>query len=102
LLESSCMPSQLERTWSEIADISSRILDNMLPCARVLDELSSEQRSILARIDEVLQISERIRKYDRLCLKMSKEIIETACVASLVVSVSDSMHAFGLMERCKR
>ena len=83
------MPSQLERTWSEIADISSRILDNMIPCAKVLDELSSEQRSILAKIDKVLQIPQRIHKYDFLCLEMSKEIIETACVTSLVVSVSD-------------
>lgn len=82
-------PSQLERTWSEITDVSSRILDNMLPCARVLDGLSSEQRSILAKIDEVLRIPQRIRKYDRLCLRMSREIIETACVTSLVVSVSD-------------
>jgi hypothetical protein len=57
-------PSQVERSWSEIMDISFRILDNMLPCARVLDKLSSEQRSILTKIDEVLQIPERIREYE--------------------------------------
>lgn len=34
-------------------------------------------------------VSMSIREYDRLCLEMSKEIIETACVTSLVVSISD-------------
>lgn len=80
---------RLERVWSEIGNISSLILDNAVPCARVLEELSPEQRSILETIDSALRIPERIREPDLLCLEMAKEMIETACVASLIVSVSD-------------
>ena len=81
------VPYGLERVWSEIVNISPSILENTIPCAKILEELSPEQRSIYIKIDKILQMPQR--SYDHPCFVMAKEIIETACVSSLVVSISE-------------
>lgn len=84
----SAIASQIERTWTEILGISPEILKYVVPCAKVLEELSPEQRSLAEKIDNILTVPESTPETDGLCLEMAKEMIETACVASLIVSVS--------------
>ncbi len=80
---------RMDGAWAEILDNSNLILRSVVPGARVRQELSPEQYSLLERINKTLLIPENTRRPDRLCLEMAKEIIETACIASLIVSVSN-------------
>lgn len=80
---------QMESAWAEILDSSNLILRSVVPVASVRQELNPEQYSLLERVNKTLLIPENARGTDRLCLEIAKELIETACVASLIVSVSE-------------
>jgi len=81
---------ELETVWSEVMDFGDRILQSFKPCSEVLKELSKEKREESYRIEKILSLPER-RYWPRVlpAIDMAKEIVATASVTSLILSVSD-------------
>jgi len=81
---------ELEKVWKELMEQSERILKVFVPIGEVLEELSSEQRSTLAKLDKVLSASEQpFRERNMISIEMAVEIIRIACVTSVILSVSE-------------
>ena len=81
---------KLEEVWSEIMDLSNRILQTFIPCSKVLDELTEDKREALRKVEKTLSIPERrYRLRSKPAIEMAREIIMTACVTSLILSISD-------------
>lgn len=81
---------KLKDIWSEIKDLRSQIVKTFVPCKRVLEEISEDKREILHKCEETLGIPE-YRRWSRglIAIEIAKEIVMTACVTSLILSVSD-------------
>jgi len=81
---------ELEKVWKEMMELAERMQKVFVPSNKVIEELNAEQRSILTKIDKVLSISEqRFRARDIVSMEMALEIIRTACVTSVILSVSE-------------
>lgn len=81
---------ELEKVWSEVMDFGGRILENFKSCSETLEELSKDKREELYRIENILSFPERRYRSPVLpAIEMAKEILITASVTSLVLSVSD-------------
>lgn len=81
---------KLEDVWSEIMDLHDQIVKTFMSCRRALEELSEDKRKAFRKVEKTLGIPEyRYRTSSLIAIKIAREVVMTACVTSLIVSISD-------------
>lgn len=81
---------RLKDVWNEIMDSRNQIVKTFVSCKKVLEELSEDKREALHKVEKTLGIPEyRRRPRGIIAIEIAREIVMTACVTSLILSISD-------------